>query len=287
MAGVNVRAEAKRLDLRAVIDEALPDRVIGDPVKVGQILTNLLANAVKFTERGCVALTIRVRHKSAGRVELGFSVADTGIGIAPDQLEHVFEEFAQASYDIGSTFGGSGLGLTIVRRLLNLHGSKISVESAVGKGSIFTFDLPFELAEDQQAVGPVGGDGDIAESQLLRGVRVLLVEDNAFDAFVLARSLDSWGVVHDVVPTIDDAIGRVRGAPPDVVLLSTRVSVDPEGAATSLRAAAGRADAPPVVALARSSVERSAMTTTGAIADFVLKPVDPSVLFATLASLKP
>lgn len=134
---LNVRAEEEQIALHVAIADAVPATLIGDPVKLGQILTNLTANAVKFTEQGSVAVSVGVRREQHGRIELDFKVSDTGIGIPPDRLQHIFDDFTQVSYDIGATYGGSGLGLAIVRRLLALHGSKISVESAVNRGSIF------------------------------------------------------------------------------------------------------------------------------------------------------
>lgn len=134
-------ALARRLRLRADLDDRMPPLLIGDPVALRQILTNLVGNAVKFTEQGSVALTVGVREIAADAATLEFAVADTGIGIAPDLVDRIFNEFTQASYDTVARYGGTGLGLSITRKLLALYGSSVRVVSAPGEGSTFSFNL--------------------------------------------------------------------------------------------------------------------------------------------------
>jgi PAS domain S-box-containing protein len=134
-------ARAKGLTLHSSIDEMVPQALVGDPVALRQILTNLLGNAVKFTSAGSVALTVVTKQAATDGVTLTFAVSDTGIGIAPDLTDRIFNEFTQASYETASRFGGSGLGLTITRRLLSLYGSSVQVTSTPGQGSTFWFDL--------------------------------------------------------------------------------------------------------------------------------------------------
>ena len=287
MAALNVRADEKQLSLRVTIDEAVPAAVIGDPVKIGQVLTNLATNAVKFTERGSVVLAVRLKGMTADRVDLEVSVADTGMGIPPDRLPHVFEEFTQASYDVGATYGGSGLGLAIVRRLIALLGSEISVQSTVGEGSVFSFSLGLGvIGSESTAGGDIGSDQAIAGTKLLGGLRVLLVEDNSFDVLILERALRSWGALSNVSTTIDDAIARMRTGRYDAVLLSTRVAGQgAESAATILQdAARSTGQQPQVLVLARSSAEAAGIVAGGSIAGVLHKPVEASVLFAKLAA---
>jgi signal transduction histidine kinase len=134
-------ADQKGLQLRCSIDEALPAMVIGDAIALRQILTNLVGNAIKFTESGAVTIAVHGRDIAADAVTIDFAVADTGIGIPQDRLDGIFNEFTQASYETATRFGGSGLGLAISRKLLALYGSKVHVVSAVGKGSTFSFSL--------------------------------------------------------------------------------------------------------------------------------------------------
>ena len=287
LATLNVRAEEKGLALRVHIDEDVPRLVVGDPVKLGQILTNLVSNAVKFTAQGSVAVAIRRRSGGAEAVELEFSVADTGIGIPANQLARVFEEFTQASYDVGATYGGSGLGLAIVRRLLALHGSKATVESEVGHGSIFSFVLTLAVADAEDA--SADGGERIVNTRLLSGLRVLLIEDNSFDRFVLGRTFAAWDVSCEVAASLSDGIRRMQSSEVDVVLLNVRLAEGDLAAAASALVAASMGQArrtiPAILALIPSTWDKGSMA-EGRVLDIVPKPVDPSVLFAKLAAFR-
>jgi signal transduction histidine kinase len=138
-------AREKSVTIRSDIDESVPDTMLGDPVAIRQILANLVGNAVKFTPSGSVTLTITTKEVGTDAVLLAIAVSDTGIGIAPEMIDRIFNEFTQASYETATRFGGTGLGLTITRRLLELYGSVVHVESAPGKGSTFSFDLRLPL----------------------------------------------------------------------------------------------------------------------------------------------
>ncbi len=134
-------AGEKSVELRTQIDPSVPHQLLGDPIAMRQVLTNLVGNAVKFTERGHVALTVSASERSGDTVTVHVDVADTGIGIAPEVVNRIFTAYTQASYDTAAKFGGSGLGLTITRKLLALYGSAIHVESVPGEGSRFSFSL--------------------------------------------------------------------------------------------------------------------------------------------------
>jgi signal transduction histidine kinase len=138
-------AREKGVAIRSSIDETLPQTVIGDPVAIRQILTNLVGNAVKFTDAGSVTVAITPKQIATDSVMLAIAVSDTGIGIAPDVIDRIFNEFTQASYETGVRFGGSGLGLAIARRLLALYGSTIQVQSVPNEGTTFSFDLRLPL----------------------------------------------------------------------------------------------------------------------------------------------
>ena len=141
-------AERKGLPIRVEVADDVPAHVTGDGVKIGQVLTNLIGNAVKFTERGAVTVRTTLAARTGGDVALDFVVADTGIGIPASRLPHVFDEYAQAGPDISARYGGTGLGLAICRRILELHGSRMTVESELGVGTTFRFRLTLPLAPD-------------------------------------------------------------------------------------------------------------------------------------------
>jgi PAS domain S-box-containing protein len=141
LATYETAAREKSIELRASVDAAVPNQLLGDPVAMRQVLTNLVGNAVKFTERGSVALAITTSERSVDAITLHVEVSDTGIGIAPDVVDRIFNAYTQASYDTAAKFGGSGLGLAITRKLLALYGSGVHVASEPGEGSRFWFNL--------------------------------------------------------------------------------------------------------------------------------------------------
>ena len=138
---LHLEAQKKGLALASRIDERVPESLLGDPVKIGQVLTNLAGNAVKFTAEGAVTVEVRVQELTADAAAIEFRVTDTGIGIAPQQLPHLFDDFSQASYDIGLKYGGTGLGLAISKKLVELQGGQLAVDSEPGRGTAFSFVL--------------------------------------------------------------------------------------------------------------------------------------------------
>jgi PAS domain S-box-containing protein len=138
-------AREKGVMIRSSVAGSVPPAVSGDPIAIRQILSNLVGNAVKFTSAGSVTVTVETKQVATDGVTLAFAVSDTGIGIAGDVIDRIFNEFTQASYETAVRFGGSGLGLTITRRLLELHGSNVQVQSSPGEGSTFSFSLRLPL----------------------------------------------------------------------------------------------------------------------------------------------
>ena len=142
-------AREKGITLRGTVAENVPSHVVGDPVALRQILTNLVGNAVKFTSEGSVDLRVSLKEPGTDAVSLAFAIADTGIGIPADLLDRIFNEYTQASYETALRYGGSGLGLTITRKLLSLYGSNVYVQSVPGEGSTFSFNLRLLLPAGQ------------------------------------------------------------------------------------------------------------------------------------------
>ncbi len=151
---LSLAARQKGMKLVCEVAPNVPDTVVADESRVRQVVVNLLGNAIKFTERGEVVLTVELRACAhADAMELRFAVRDTGIGIAPEKLERIFEAFAQADGSTARRYGGTGLGLTISRRLVELMGGHIAVASTPGQGSIFSFTVPLKIGARQEAVG--------------------------------------------------------------------------------------------------------------------------------------
>lgn len=186
MRSLAVKAAEKHLELLCDRSPEVPQRVIGDPGRLRQILINLLNNAIKFTDHGEVALTLDATTLAKDQMELRFAVRDTGVGISEDNQRLIFEAFSQEDSSITRRFGGTGLGLTISTRLAELMGGQIQVESRLGEGSTFSLTLPFGLSHRQstQAEQPTN----------LFGKRVLLIDDNAVNRRVIGRCLVHWGL---------------------------------------------------------------------------------------------
>ncbi len=282
--GLNVKAEEKNLAVRMEIDEQVPAWLRGDPVKIGQVLTNLVSNAIKFTEQGGVTVALRVRELSADAASIDFSVADTGIGIPRDRMVQVFEEFTQASHDIHVKYGGTGLGLTISQKLLELYGSKMRVESTLGEGTTFFFNLRLRLGREEDAGG--APTEHTPDEQTLRGLRTLVAEDNAINVFVLSQFLRKWGVEFEVVGTGQQALQKVNASDYDLVLMDLQMpELDGYEATRSIRNLPGeRFQRLPVIALTASNkIGLDERLDSAGFTDFVGKPFKPEALFTKLA----
>ncbi len=180
-----LRAHQKDLELACDIASDVPMRVIGDPVRMNQVVTNLIGNAIKFTERGEVSLHVHTETLMEDSVVLRFAVQDTGIGIPADKLKRIFEPFSQADHSVTRRFGGTGLGLSISSQLIEMMGGKLAVDSEVGRGSTFHFAAKFGLRQ-HQAVAVTPGE------QSLENLPVLVVDDNATSRYILDVMLTNW-----------------------------------------------------------------------------------------------
>ncbi|RKG72650.1 response regulator [Corallococcus exercitus] len=281
--GQAARAEEKRLRLEMDIDERLPACLLGDPVKLGQILTNLVSNALKFTEKGGVKVSVALQSRDGDACALAFQVSDTGIGISPDRLAAIFEEYTQANYDIGMKYGGTGLGLSISRKLVELHGSKMVVQSEVGKGTRFAFDLRLRAV----AGGTVGAaPGDASSAQALRGLKVLVVEDNEVNTYVLARWFEHWGIAFEAVRNGHEAVERLKQGNYELVLMDLHMPVlDGYDALKAIRQLPDeRLRKIPIIAISASTRawQESKVLASG-FTDFIGKPFDEGVLFRKMA----
>jgi signal transduction histidine kinase/CheY-like chemotaxis protein len=223
------RAYEKGLELVCSVPPSLPERLRGDPVRLRQVMTNLLGNAIKFTERGQVVLQAERVAETPSRATIRLAVVDTGIGIAKERQAAIFDSFTQADGSTTRRFGGTGLGLTISRRLVDLMGGTLAVDSEQGKGSTFRFDLTF----DKQTSTAVQPD---TLPPALHGVRALIVDDNATNRRVLRHQLDAWGFRFTEVSDGFEAVAMLRQAaktdPFGLVLLDMQMP-DQDGITTA------------------------------------------------------
>ncbi|MFO0843963.1 MAG: ATP-binding protein [Gemmataceae bacterium] len=276
---VSQQARRKGLALSSRLDPGLPAAVRGDPGRLRQILLNLLSNAVKFTDHGEVELAVEL---VAGRPALRFSVRDTGVGIAPERQRAIFEPFAQGDASTARTHGGTGLGLTIASRLVELMGGRLSVSSEPGRGSTFAFAVPLEAAQLSPAPGLP------AATRPEPRARVLLAEDNTVNQQVLTLLLEKAGYLVGVVGNGREAVERLQREPFDLVLMDVQMpQMDGLRAARLIRqrekAVGGHV---PIVAVTANAVqgERQRCLAAG-MDDYLSKPVRGSELFAVVGRL--
>ena len=284
------RAEEKGLQFGWQVAADVPDRLSGDPGRLRQILVNLLGNAIKFTRRGQVDVSVTLAPASpADKPRLRFAVRDTGMGIAPEKRGDLFQSFSQLDSSTTRRFGGTGLGLAICQRLVSLMGGEIGVDSAVGVGSTFWFVVDF-----LPAFAPLPARPDAApepgatrlEASQMAGKRVLVVEDNSFNQLVALALLDHLGVAADAVANGFEAIEALQRIDYDLVLMDCQMpELDGYEATVRIRAgAAGEARRTiPIIAMTANAIkgDRERSIEAG-MNDYLTKPVETARLVAVL-----
>ncbi|MDP5170332.1 MAG: response regulator [Bacteroidia bacterium] len=211
----------KGLSFNMKLDPYLPKVVVGDSVRLSQILLNLLSNAIKFTPRGGVSIEVtQLERREKGRVCIRFSVKDTGIGIPVDKQQSIFDSFQQVQSEHVRRQGGTGLGLTIVQKLVQLQGGDVELETKEGLGSCFTFSLEYGMSHTDVANLPL-----TMETSELRGVKILLAEDNPLNQLVTKKLLSDWGVLLEIASHGREAIDKLRDEAFDLVLMDIQMPV--------------------------------------------------------------
>ncbi len=220
-----VIAQQKKLDLKQDIKENLPPALLGDPARLKQILHNLLNNAIKFTQSGEVTLSIKTidKHSSLDQYTLQFIVKDTGIGIAKNKLSSIFEDFVQAGNNISRQYGGTGLGLTIVKNLIELQGGNIQVDSEEGKGTRFVFSIPYSKGKVENIE-----DENMKHTMVpreLKKKKFLITDDEEYNRVVLRGILQKWGVEFEEACDGMEAIKKVKENFFDLILMDIRMPI--------------------------------------------------------------
>jgi len=275
------QAQEKGLSLVFDASDEVPEQVHGDDHRVRQILLNLVGNAIKFTESGEVRVTLKTQtHGDA--LELTFSVTDTGIGIPPDKLDHVFERFSQAEAATTRRFGGTGLGLTISRRLANAMGGEITVSSELGVGSCFTVTL--QLAVGQAKIAPNGNDVDAQNlvGPLRAGLRVLVAEDNKVNRLVMRKFLRNVPIELEFAHDGCEAVEKVQTLKPDLVFMDMSMPVM-NGIDATVAIRSNDGVQPVIVALTANAFDsdRAACLQAG-MDEFLSKPLNRSEVLAVI-----
>ena len=292
LAGVmSLTADEKGLELLFNLDPKVPRRLIGDPLRLEQVLTNLVANALKFTERGSVVVAIGHEPESEGAseeadaVRLRFSVSDTGIGLSKHAAARLFESFSQADASVTRRHGGTGLGLSICKRLVEMMGGQIWVESTLGEGSTFSFTGVFSRAFEAD-------ESRFRYPPQLDGLRVLVVDDNSAARDILCDMLASFSFTADPVASGEEAVAALEaavedGRPYQLVLMDWRMpGMDGVETSAAIHDHPNLAEVPSILmvtAYSRDEVQERAQA--AGVSGFLIKPVNPSLLFDAIVSL--
>jgi signal transduction histidine kinase/DNA-binding response OmpR family regulator/HPt (histidine-containing phosphotransfer) domain-containing protein len=280
---VGQKAQEKNLEFLISAQPDIPPNLIGDPLRLGQVLVNLVNNALKFTERGEVIVTVGMEERATDRARLRFSVRDSGIGMTPDQVARLFQAFTQADTSTTRKFGGTGLGLSISKRLVEMMGGTIRAESEAGVGSTFVFTAWFGIGAAEQERTRFVPD--------LAGLRALVVDDNAQACEILSDSLRAFALRADAVSSGREAIQTLAAAdshdPYQLVLMDWHMpGMDGLQASAVIRRDAALKHIPRIVMVtAFGREEIRAQAEQIGIDAYLMKPVSASVLYDTLMEL--
>jgi len=279
-----VKAEEKGIYLTVNKEEKVPQFISGDSVRLNQILINLVGNAIKFTEKGGVSIKVNTINSSDDKINLRFDIRDTGIGIPSDKIDSIFQSFTQASSSTTRTHGGTGLGLTISKQLIEMQNGKMSIESEEGKGSTFSFELEFETvvqaekSENELRVVARSNDKILGD---LNGIDILLVEDHPINQMLAIKVLEDWGFNVDLAENGLIALEKVGLKAYDLVLMDISMpEMDGYEATREIRSGkhCENSDLPIVAMTASALIGENQKCYKAGMNDYITKPFDPQNL---------
>jgi signal transduction histidine kinase len=280
--GLQADADKKGIELKFQVDQDLKDHVLGDPTRTFQVLSNLVHNAIKFTQIGSVSICVKVVLKTESQIGLKIEVSDTGIGISPKHQQIIFDRFTQADSSTSRGFGGTGLGLAICKRILELQGAKLCLHSIEGKGSMFYFTQTFDRGSaviDQKDPVPQLMP---KENKPFTGISILLVEDNPMNVMVAQSFLTGWGVEVDVAINGQEALDRLDVNRHRLVLMDLQMPVM-DGYESAKKMRSGGCMLPIIALTANLPDEIRDEARRAGMNDIVIKPFLPNDLYNTIA----
>ncbi|MCX6249130.1 MAG: ATP-binding protein [Bacteroidetes bacterium] len=273
---MHFRSKEKGISLNANIDDRLPVNVVGDPLRLAQIINNLLSNAIKFTEQGSISVDLKLNSRDEKEVMIDFTVTDTGIGMSKETLDNLFESFVQGSSETTRKYGGTGLGLVITRKLLELYGSKIQVISDPGKGTQFCFSIRFP--EGSESGTRVASKREAYDYTKFNGQSILLVEDNQVNKLIAFKFLADWNLNVDTAENGLIAVKKVQEGNFDIVLMDLQMpEMDGYQASVAIRSLGAEPfSSLPIIALtAAMKSDVAEMIFQSGMNDFISKPFNP------------
>jgi PAS domain S-box-containing protein len=271
----------KNLDLIKEYDRTIPEVLVGDPVRLHQIILNLVSNAVKFTTKGTITVSVRLLSEDEKKATVEFAVADTGIGIAESKIGTIFENFQQASSSTSRLYGGTGLGLAIVKQLVEAQGGTISVKSKIGEGSVFSFTLSFLKtdADTESDSGTQELDPDI------KNIKVLVVEDIPLNQLLMKTLLDEFGFERDIAENGQIAIEKLQSKSYDIILMDLQMPVMNGFEATEYIRNTINSKIPIIALTADVTTVDLAKCKAVGMNDYIAKPIDERLLYSKIIGL--
>jgi len=282
-----LKAQEKGIKMELDIDENIPEEILGDPLRLGQILKNLISNAVKFTERGGVTLIVKQVSSDDETSRIYFGIKDTGIGIQPDKIDSLFEVFTQASSETSRKFGGTGLGLAIVKSLLFMHNSSIIVESKPKDGSLFHFEIEFPY---KKATPPsVVTVPEKLDALSLKGYNIMLVEDNVMNIMVAKKIFEKWDCKLNIAEDGYIAMQKATRHDFDIILMDLQMpGIDGFETTKKLRKMSDYYSKVPIFALSAAAPEEVIdKVKESGMNEMITKPFNPKQLFGIIKSYLP
>ncbi len=281
------QADEKHIALHCTLQEDANKIFIGDPVRLNQILLNLISNSLKFTHHGTISINCQVKKKTLKKYVLAFEVRDTGIGIPKDKLKTIFESFSQADASITRKYGGTGLGLTIVKQLVELQNGSISVKSEEEVGSTFTFIIPYELGSRDNIKGHLTKRPPL-QKKTLKDLSVLLVEDNDINRLYASNILKIWDCKIEIAENGYVAVEKIKNENYDLVLMDIQMPVmDGFEATKSIRAGAYPKNQIPIIALTANATRKDIEECLASgMNDCLPKPFTPEDLYNKILLFK-
>jgi len=271
----------KNLLLVKEFDKRIPDVLLGDPVRLHQIILNLVSNAVKFTSKGSITVRVRMLNEDAKQVTVEFAVADTGIGIPESKIERIFDNFQQASSGTSRLYGGTGLGLAIVKQLVEPQGGKVIVSSEEGKGSTFSFTLSFRKTTEKAEI-PIES---IIADEAIKNKQILVVEDIPLNQLLMKTLLDDFGFSRDMASNGKIAIKKMEATPFDLILMDLQMPEMNGFEATEYIRTVLKSNVPIIALTADVTTVDLAKCKAVGMNDYISKPVDERLLYSKIVSL--
>jgi PAS domain S-box-containing protein len=275
------KIQEKNLLLKKKYDNRIPNVLVGDPVRLHQIILNLVSNAVKFTIKGEITVSVRLLNEDEEKASIEFSVTDTGIGIAEDRIIHIFENFQQASSETARLYGGTGLGLAIAKQLVESQGGTITAKSKLGEGSTFSFILPFQKTNAEVELKTETKELD----EKVENIKVLVVEDIRLNQLLMKTLLDDFGFENDIAGDGKIAIEQLQKKSYDIILMDLHMPLM-DGFETTEYIRNKMNSQIPIIALTADVTTADLKKCKGVgMDDYISKPLDERILYSKIVGL--